>query len=374
MTHLDILDFGGLAEPATLAPEDRGGDQGVAADGGGLRGVASERATDSVRLPGSDERKIDCAGQAAGSQAGRGGRNSALTYGKMRLVGDGARSHGDMWDVVAGGRGGSGKLKGGYTICASYGHITPRSRTGGFSSFIRGTHSTRKTRKAVLWAIRNEWPSGTRFTFNCCRHWYTLVVRDTEDWSGHFSHSKEGVTQGDPLSMITYGIGVLPLIRELWDAHPRISQPWYSDDAGAGGSFRNILVHFKDLQVRGPPWRYSPEPTESILVVALRNVARSEEFFRGMGMKVVDGRRYLGGFISDRDAETTWLDKKVQGWEESVRTLSGVARKHQQSAYYGLKKSLQQEWEFMQRVTPDIGYAFGPVEKALRDSFMPALF
>ena len=49
------------------------------------------------------------------------------------------------------------------------------------------------------------------FTFNCYRHWATLVVRNTADGSGHLLHSKEGVTQGDPLAMIAYCIGFLPL-------------------------------------------------------------------------------------------------------------------------------------------------------------------
>ena len=60
------------------------------------------------------------------------------------------------------------------------------------------------------------------------------MVRDIGDGSDHFLHSKEGVTQGDLLAMIAYGIGVLPLIWELREAHPRVTQPWYADDAGAG--------------------------------------------------------------------------------------------------------------------------------------------
>ena len=87
----------------------------------------------------------------------------------------------------------------------------------------------------MIWAVRNEWPSGAQFTFSCYRHWDTLVVRDMEDGSGHFLHRKEGVTQGEPLSMIVYDIGVLPLVRELRDAHLRVTQPWYADDVGSGG-------------------------------------------------------------------------------------------------------------------------------------------
>ena len=74
---------------------------------------------------------------------------------------------------------------------------------------------------AMLWAVWHKWPSGAQFTFNCYRHWATLVVRDTGDRSGHFLHSKEGVTQGYPLTMIAYVIGVLPLIRELRNAPPQ---------------------------------------------------------------------------------------------------------------------------------------------------------
>ena len=77
----------------------------------------------------------------------------------------------------------------------------------------------------MLWAVRHKWPSGARFTYNYYRHWATLVVSNTEDGSGHFLHSKEGVTQGYPLTMITYGIGVLPLIRVLRSDHPQVSQP-----------------------------------------------------------------------------------------------------------------------------------------------------
>ncbi len=71
-----------------------------------------------------------------------------------------------------------------------------------------------QNRIEMLWAVRHEWPSGARFVFNCYKHWAVLVLRGND---GHavFIFSKEGVTQGDPLSMFAYGIGIMSLIHQL---------------------------------------------------------------------------------------------------------------------------------------------------------------
>ena len=93
-----------------------------------------------------------------------------------------------------------------------------------------------------------------------------------------------------------------------------------------------------------------------------------------MDIQVVTGYRYLWGFIGDREEEERLMSEKITGWAESVETLARVSRKQPQYSYAGLQKSLQKEWAFVQRVTPGIGDAFGLVEKALRETFVPALF
>ena len=120
------------------------------------------------------------------------------------------------------------------------------------------------------------------------------------------------------------------------------------------------------MQTRGPPRGYFPDPTKSILVVPPRNVPREDEFFREMGAKIVTGSRYLGGLVGDGTAEEICLEEKGKVWAESAKTLVGVSHKNPQYAYAGMQKSLQQEWTFMQRVAPGIGYAFGTVEESLR--------
>ena len=47
---------------------------------------------------------------------------------------------------------------------------------------------------------------------------------------------------------------------------------------------------------------------------------------------------------------------------------------HPQSDFVGLRKPLQKEWAFVQQVTPGIGDAFGPVEKAMQETFFSTLF
>ena len=66
-------------------------------------------------------------------------------------------------------------------------------------------------RIACLWTARYHWPSGARFSFNCYRHQALLLVHADDGYAGHWLWSCEGVKQGDPLAMIFYGLGMLPL-------------------------------------------------------------------------------------------------------------------------------------------------------------------
>ena len=52
--------------------------------------------------------------------------------------------------------------------------------------------------------------------------------------------SREGVTQGDPLSMVQYGITLAPLEEGLRAADPGLLLPFYVDDAAFDGSERRV--------------------------------------------------------------------------------------------------------------------------------------
>ena len=54
--------------------------------------------------------------------------------------------------------------------------------------------------------------------------------------------------QGDPLTMVAYGIGVIPLIKRLKLLYPGITEAWYADGAGALGTFDNIGSYLNGLK------------------------------------------------------------------------------------------------------------------------------
>ena len=107
--------------------------------------------------------------------------------------------------------------------------------------------------------------------------------------------------------MITYGLGILPVIQDFRADHPRVTQPWYTDESGTGNNFAVIRRHLDDLVVQVPSWGYFPEPIKRILVVSLQNVPRAEAFIRGYILQVVTGRWYLGGFFRTKEAQDRWL-------------------------------------------------------------------
>ena len=78
--------------------------------------------------------------------------------------------------------------------------------------------------------------------------------------------SKEGVMQGDPLSMLMYASSTLPLIKSLYNPSTLV-QNWYADDSSCAAKLPHLLNGFKCYVELGPKYGYYPEPKKTILIV-----------------------------------------------------------------------------------------------------------
>ena len=228
-------------------------------------------------------------------------------------------------------------------------------------------------RARMLFEIRFSWPRGARFIFNCYKHWGCLTIK-TQSGESFTLHSKEGVTQGDPLSMMAYGIGTLPIIQSLHCLKEKCLQLWYADDASLGGKFEAISKMFRKLCQIGPKFGYYPEPSKCTLVVHPLAIPHATNYFKDMGFQISSGCRFLGGHIGTDDLKSSYVTDKVTAWATAIEDLSSIAKKYPQTSYCGLTKSLQHEWAFIQRVIPDIAKELQPLQDTIVSSYLPNLF
>ena len=222
--------------------------------------------------------------------------------------------------------------------------------------------------EAALWNVRVLWPRCARFLFNTYRGYATLVLHGAPE----NVLSREGVTQGDPLSMMMYAIAVLPLVQSLinrdkWD------QNWYADDSACSAKLPKIREWFDKLCESGPEFGYYPEPQKTYLVVDPGDEAEANMLFGDLGVKVVTGLRFLGGFIGDQESTDDFVEQKVQMWVRCVEKLTKAAGSQPQATYAALTKSLQFEWAYLQRVIPNCADAFVPLCEIITANFLPAV-
>ena len=86
---------------------------------------------------------------------------------------------------------------------------------------------------AMLWTVWHRWPAGARFAFNSYIHWAQLPLRQPGEPPVTIL-IREGVTQGDPLSMVLYGITLVPLTKYLRAADSGLLSLFYADDVAFG--------------------------------------------------------------------------------------------------------------------------------------------
>jgi hypothetical protein len=223
--------------------------------------------------------------------------------------------------------------------------------------------------------VRHEWPSGARFTFNCYRHWSTPMIRGKATTAPASFFTARKVSHRETLSRCLCMASALSHSSDNSRRNFQRWNNWYADDVGAGGKF-DAIRQFTRLKEIGPNFGYFPEPSKSILIVPLHSFEHASTAFVHLGFKITTGSRYLvGGFIGEKGALDVWTLEKIDDWSGAVVELASAAKVYYpQAAFAGLRISLQQEWQFVQRFIKEIGGKFTEIEKEISQAFLPALF
>ena len=161
------------------------------------------------------------------------------------------------------------------------------------------------TRETALWNAQLLWPRCSRFLFNTYRGFASLFVAGAEE----VIYTREGTTQRDPLAMFFYGVSLLPMIRKLKDPN-NVLQSWYADDSAAIAKLKKFEIWLKNVIEEGPAFGYFLEPSKSFLVVDKQYAEEAHHIFQKYSITLVEGKRFLGGFIEDGIVKDVYLKKK----------------------------------------------------------------
>ena len=93
------------------------------------------------------------------------------------------------------------------------------------------------SRLEIMWTVRHLWLAGAIFVLNFYSHWAQLLIRQTGDPLVTIL-IREGVTQGDLLSIVLYRINLVPLVEDLRAPDPGLVSLFYMDDAAFDGLTR----------------------------------------------------------------------------------------------------------------------------------------
>jgi len=205
--------------------------------------------------------------------------------------------------------------------------------------------------------------------FHLCPPLATILTNTYQSAShlfidGSFLLSQEGTTQGDPLAMPMYAIGIIPVIRQLMGL---ARQVWYADDTTAGGSLLQLKDWWFGLLSFGHHFDYHINTAKTWLVVKQEYLASAQHIFDDTGIQIMSASwPYLGVPLGSQDFITDYTQDHISQWFQGLSQLSSITVTQSNAAFAVLMHGFLSKWNYYLRTTPNINDQLSPLELAIR--------
>ena len=233
-------------------------------------------------------------------------------------------------------------------------------------------------RQAILHNIKIICPIMSRYVNNCYKHPARLFII-----GGKEIKSNEGTTQGDPLGMAIYAIGLTPLIEAMVeysyalansDETKQTLMVAFADDLTAVGKFKYLRKWWDYLMEIGPNIGYLPQPKKSWLIVKNGDIVNAKQNFNGSNIQLTTkGERHLGAVIGDDEFRKEYCQTKVNNWIKEVSLMAEIATIEPQAVYSCYVSGYQSKYTYYIRTIPEMKDSLMPLEETIRHQLLPAL-
>ena len=222
-------------------------------------------------------------------------------------------------------------------------------------------------REAILHNIRILCPILATYVTNCYKIPARLFVI-----GGREIKSKEGTTQGDPLGMAIYAIGLTPMLEELKNFN--IIMVAFADDLTAVGTFDSLRSWWDNLMKTGPIFGYHPQPTKSWLIVKDARIGDAKRSFNGSNVQLTSaGKRHLGAVIGSGEFRNSYCKEIVDEWVKEIGVLAEVAVTEPQAAYTCFISGYQHKFTYFLRTIPHFDQHLKKLEEVIKHRLLPAI-
>jgi len=224
-------------------------------------------------------------------------------------------------------------------------------------------------REAMLNNIKSICPSIATYVYNCYCVPSSLFI-----FGGGEISSEEGTTQGDPLAMPVYAVGITPLMSIIKNEDANNKHVAFADDLAGTGKLKNLLRWWCSIGTFGPKLGYYPNSIKSWLIVKPELLNEATKIFQKTGINItVKGRTYLGSFIGTSEEKELQISKKIEILKEELICLCQIATSEPQAAYCGFITGFKNKFMYLMRTTPDIKHHLKPIDEILTNNFIPAI-
>ena len=213
-------------------------------------------------------------------------------------------------------------------------------------------------------------PEISTFAINCYSKPSRLFIT-----GGKELNSSEGTTQGDPISMAMYAIGIMPLMTMVMGSMSScIKQIAFADDLTGIGTI-DQLKEWWDLIIEHGPYRgYYVNVDKSWLICKQQHFEHAEQIFADSPIGItIEGRKHLRTVIGSVEYKKKNLHENVRTWIAEVEVLGEIAKSEPHAAYTAFTHGLRHKYNYVTRTIPNISDDLKPLDDAIRNTFIKAV-
>ena len=184
--------------------------------------------------------------------------------------------------------------------------------------------------------------------------------------------SNEGTTQGDPIAMGMYALGLMPLPTSIISNNTgNLIHVAFADDLTGVGKMHELIEWWNEMFCLY--LGYYVNESKSWLIMKEDYIEIANKAFHDYNIKITtDGHRHLSAVVGSNENKEDFVIAKVSEWVKQLEVLTNFVCTEPHAAFSGFIHGLRHRCTYFMRTIPGISHLLKPLDDAI-DIFIKVL-